>query len=478
MEVVDSVNAVDLVEVSEAVQFDVVENASEVDGKYVLAKAVGPAFFPGQTSGNKVYYPEALWEKVLADGDVNSRLQNRTMFGTIGHDIEDINDEVIRRGELSHIVTKLFVDDAGVGRAEYLVVNTPTGQILNTLLRAGSKLRVSTKAKGALSHPDENGVKTLRSYYLKRIDFVLTPGFEQALPEVAESLNKIRNQLPDPVEESKMEQNEFIEHLKAENAQLKAQVDESKQANTVLKTQLEEAKTQLATATTQLAEVSESLAKYQTLGTFEQVDEALTKGAETITSLKESLNETIEESAHDIHDLEVVEEALEKYKELGTPEEISEAIATLNGLIEEKETQVCESLAKKFKRSPNMIKTMQTALGGLDKVEEALLAEAAELGIKIDESDDGEDKGDGKDDKGDDKSDKKDGGDDKGDDADESKKTPSKVEESLNRVNRLGSLMSTRQIRTNLINTQKVDESAGKTADAPQSRAGKLMSRR
>ena len=125
-----------------------------------------------------------------------------------------------------------------------------------------------------------------------------------------------------------------------------------------------------------------------------------------------------------------------------------------------------------------MIKTMQTALGGLDKVEEALVAEAAELGIKIDESDDGEDKGDGKDDKGDDKSDKKDGGDDKGDDADESKKTPSKVEESLNRVNRLGSLMSTKQIRTNLINTQKVDESAGKTADAPQSRAGKLMSRR
>lgn len=474
----------DLVEISEAVQFDVVEGASEVDGKYILAKARGPAFFPGEVSGNKVFYPTELWDKVLSSSDVNSRLESRTMFGTIGHDIEDINDEVIRRGELSHIVTKLFVDDAGVGQAEYLVVNTPTGQILNTLLRAGSKLRVSTKAKGNLSHPDERGIKTLRGYYLKRIDFVLTPGFEQALPEVAESLKEIRNQLPDLIEESKMEQNEFVDHLKAENTQLKAKVDESTAAAAVAQSKLGEVSESLTTTEQKLQEVSEELAKYRALGTVEQVDEALTKGAAKIAELNGALNDVVEESAHDVHDLEAVEEELQKYKELGTVEEISEGMATLNTLLDEKETQVSESLAKKFKRSPAMIKTMSTALGGLDKVEEALRQEAADLGINIDESDDGADKGD---DKGDDKSsmsnDKGDDkGDDNGDDADESLKNKqgkhSVVQESLARATRLGSMMSTKSIRTNLINSQKVDESANKTTDVPQSRAGKLMSRR
>lgn len=470
----------DLMEVSEAVQFDVVKDDKDVDGVHILAKARGPAFFPGAVSGNKVRYPVELWDKILVDEGVLKRLSDRTMYGTIGHDIEDINDEVIRRGELSHIVTKLYVDDEGVGNAEYLVVNTPTGQILNTLLRAGSKLRVSTKAKGALTLPDKDGIKTLKSYYLKRVDFVLTPGFEQALPEVAESLSKIRN-TPDPVEESKMEGKEFIDHLTAQNTKLQSQVDESNKTIGELQTKLATAVNEVAAANSQLTAVNESLAaanatveKYTALGTVEQIDEALTRGAETITSLKTELGEAVDESASDLIDLQAVEEELDKYRALGTVETVEEGMKTLNELIVQKEEEVCESLSKKFKRSPGMIKTMATALGGLDKVDEALRAEAAELGINVDESDDsdGKDKSDdGKDKKSDDG--KSDDGKEK---TDESNK--GKVDESLNRISRISGLMTnTRQVRTNIV-SGNVDESQGKKQEDKPSRAASLMSRR
>ena len=77
--------------------FSLQENASEVDGKHILAKITGEFFVPNGYSRNKRFYSRSLWEKVLNSKNVKSDLKNRTMFGTISHDTP-INDESLRDG--------------------------------------------------------------------------------------------------------------------------------------------------------------------------------------------------------------------------------------------------------------------------------------------------------------------------------------------------------------------------------------------
>ena len=188
---VSSQALVEIWESTENNDFDIKDDTSEVDGKYILARVQGPAFFPGTTSKNKVFYPVEAWESALEDPALLNKLQSRLVFGTIGHDT-DLGDNEIREGKLSHIVTKVWIDESGTGRAEYLILNTPPGQILNTLLRAKSKIRVSTKAAGFYeSGTSRDGTRKVipSSFKLERIDFVIEPGYTQALPELLESLN-------------------------------------------------------------------------------------------------------------------------------------------------------------------------------------------------------------------------------------------------------------------------------------------------
>lgn len=308
---------------------------SVVDGNYILAKVTGPAFFPDSKSGNNVFYPRKIWDQILDDPTVHSRLESRTMYGTIGHDIV-IDDNTLREGVASHVTTRMWIDeDTGIGMAEYLILNTKVGRILNTLLRAGSKLRVSTKAKGLFSpRKRSDGARELVKYLFERIDFVITPGFEGALPEVTESLNaEDRDLLTALINESNQNgsddrSNEASKMTDKTIELLEKQLGKAQEQNTELRATNESLQTELA-AYKELgtpSEIEESLdaandkidelaqANAQVNESFTQVQTELNETKSKLDSVNESL------SAQPDHSERLA--MLDAYEALGTPEQI------------------------------------------------------------------------------------------------------------------------------------------------------------
>lgn len=183
------------------VPFSFKENDSDVDGVHVIAKVVGPACFDGAASRNKRWYPEGHWPKQFEKSDVKRKLADRTMFGAWGHELE-LTDEELAKGLHSHITTKLWMEGK-VGKAEYLILNTPAGRVLNTTLRAKSKLAVSTRGSGDYSGEYE-GMPQVdpETFNLERIDFVVNPGFLQARPDLVECIREDLRTLGFEVNES------------------------------------------------------------------------------------------------------------------------------------------------------------------------------------------------------------------------------------------------------------------------------------
>jgi len=148
-------------------------------------------------------------------------LQNRLLFGTVGH-VEEQLDDLIREGKVSHVVTDLKVmsDGKGWGRAE--ILDTPVGRVLKTLLESGSKLSVSSKAYGEYDGQTGEGYWRVSpgSFVLERFDFVVDPGFLEAQPKVKEVYESVIKGYCDKdvvgklVEEKSKQEKRIVELLK------------------------------------------------------------------------------------------------------------------------------------------------------------------------------------------------------------------------------------------------------------------------
>lgn len=281
------------------VDIDQKEHDPDVDGVNVLAKVSGPAFFPDTTSRNLVHYSKEAWENAIADEAFQKRLANRQVLGTIGHDLE-LDDTAVRSGNFSHIVTKIWIDENNIGQAEYLILNTPPGRVLNTILRAKSKIYVSTKANGEFEKVDE-GVKYVNPnvFFLERIDFVLDPGYLQTNPQLLEAYNR------------------------------SLEVDEMSDKSTINES---------------TSEINETLNKYKQLGSPEAISKCLDLLESyikigSVDNIKKSLDESndkinkltniISKNFSDVTEalnFETMKTLLEQYKELGTVNEVKQLI--------------------------------------------------------------------------------------------------------------------------------------------------------
>jgi hypothetical protein len=153
----------------------------------VLAVVEGVFFVADKPSRNGRIYPRELWENMLSSPELKRMLQNRLLFGTVGH-VEEQLDDLIREGKVSHVITELKIlpDGRGWGKAE--ILDTPVGRVLKTLLESGSKLSVSSKAYGEYEGQTGEGYWRVSpsSFLLERFDFVVDPGFLEAQPKVKE----------------------------------------------------------------------------------------------------------------------------------------------------------------------------------------------------------------------------------------------------------------------------------------------------
>lgn len=184
-------------------QFELIKN--EADGSQgdlgalpvnVLSVVKGPSFVPDGYSRNGRFYPKDLWENSLKNNEFKSKMERRLVFGCIGHPTGDYTlDELLESGKVSHIVTDMKIDGKQ-GICEFHILDTPSGRILDAVLKAGSKPYVSTRAFGGFTNETkEKGGKEYKvldknNFFIESVDFVIDPGFLEASPKLMESLQE------------------------------------------------------------------------------------------------------------------------------------------------------------------------------------------------------------------------------------------------------------------------------------------------
>ena len=350
------------------IRFSILEAApGEVDGVHVLAKVKGEFFFPDGKSRNKRFYPKKAWENVIADPATQSRLQRRLMFGTIGHD-QELNDKAVREGMISHFMSKIYIED-GKGIGEAFIMNTPVGQILNTMMRAGSQLSVSSRADGRFKG-QYDGMPSIDpdNFSLIGWDFVIDPGFLEANPVIAEAYKKTIEETKNDEDENmsgeKDSMNKLVEHITTENHDLKdkngtltTENTGLRESNNVLAEENKHLKEEIAAK----AESTKTLESYQAVGSVEEIQQVMTVAEKSANLLKQ-------------------------YEALGTPEDIRKAFeATSKHVTEFREKFGSEREVAQVFSSAKKLNERLLKIGSIDEIEKltesfgTLIKEAEEL---------------------------------------------------------------------------------------------------
>lgn len=158
----------------------------KVDGQNILARVEGAFFLVDDVSLNNRLYSKELWENCI--NKVEPRFQSGGIPGTIGHD-QPLDEKALMDGNISHLVSRLWINENNIGMGEILVLGTESGRNLNTCLRAGMPIPVSSRAFGKISGQGKMGEDIIdpESFVLESFDFVLNPGVQTAYPKVVES---------------------------------------------------------------------------------------------------------------------------------------------------------------------------------------------------------------------------------------------------------------------------------------------------
>lgn len=137
-------------------------------------------------NGNGRIYRKSMWEHLLKRPDIQSALKERRMVGELGHP-DKIETTPIN---ISHIVTVLDLKPDGEVYGEAEILDTPSGQILKTLYKAGVKMGISSRGylpEGSNLYPEGQDLIVPDDYELVTFDFVIDPSSQGACPTIKES---------------------------------------------------------------------------------------------------------------------------------------------------------------------------------------------------------------------------------------------------------------------------------------------------
>jgi len=329
---------------------------SEAKGSNALAKVTGPFFAVEGASRNGRFYTKGLWEKTLAK--VKPALADRKLLGFLGHKTPD-QDENLEN--VSHIVTDLHIDEKGQGIGTYEVLDTVPGRALNSLLRAGVKLAVSSRATGKMGNEKRNGIPVVdeNSFALTGFDIVRSPGVKEAFPRLVESLNESLGseemevlqeflEAQEAVTQKEEQLNDMLESKGEEHMTIKSTdksiLESLAKDKTELESQLTEALDANKKLSDQVAVLEAKVADKETAATTTatQLTEATQKETESATQL-EDLKEAIQADQEDLKAYEALAtipeaekalDLLEAYADLGTPEQVSEVMDKMEEYVE------------------------------------------------------------------------------------------------------------------------------------------------
>jgi len=147
----------------------------------VLCRVSYPICNIGKRNANNRVYEDAVWKRVLAEKELQEKLSSRALFGHAEHPEQTQSN----LEKTSHVIFEMWVQDGKVWQ-KMDVLDTPTGRVVNTLLRANCNVGVSTRAKGDLEESEDDKGTFSRvipeSYVYVATDFTADPSTFGAIP--------------------------------------------------------------------------------------------------------------------------------------------------------------------------------------------------------------------------------------------------------------------------------------------------------
>lgn len=385
---------VDVYEVKETAYTIATAPVTDAGGFHILGKLVGPHFVPDGTSRNQRYYPRSLWEKVLSDPKTHQKLDRKLMVGTIGHADNFDVEKFAREGLLSHITTKIWIDEnTGLGMAEDWILDTPAGRNLFAMCKAGCRFYTSSRAAGSFKNEKYRGMPVVdeKTYDLGGWDMVVDPGFLEADPSLVESLKRngitsdVQSSIDNPTNGGNSMSAELMEKLTREKMAVEKGLNEALTELNVYKkigpaNRIIEALKRLhgykdlgsAADIAKAFDLAESaLKEYKELGSPADIRKGLALAEKMLNKYKllgtpDEINEALDRAT----------EIFEKYKVLGTPAEIDEALDKAFGLAEStrkaRNESAAKRLAKAYKAPLSVVMTMMGEMKNARTVESCL----------------------------------------------------------------------------------------------------------
>lgn len=181
----------------------------EMESRQILGRLVGPCadFTIPTRNGRK--YNESLWDNVFEDEIVLEKINNKCLFGELGHplDREEVDPEKIAIA----LNEKPVKNANGQLIACFDILNTPSGKILKTLCDYGTTIGISSRGSGDLIED----VVDPNTYMFECFDAVILPAVKAArLKYMTESLSvkekKLRKALRESIENAPEEEKEIM----------------------------------------------------------------------------------------------------------------------------------------------------------------------------------------------------------------------------------------------------------------------------
>lgn len=168
----------------------VLEELNE-DGVPKKLKIKGRFGLAGAANGNRRIYPENVLGEAV--NRVQSMVSEKRMLGELDHPA----DAKIHLDKVSHVITKLEMRQNGEVYGEAEVLPTAQGKILESLLKSGVKLGISSRGFGS-TRDSSNGLQEVQGdYRLVTFDIVSDPSAPGAFPnpvyESKENISEIKD---------------------------------------------------------------------------------------------------------------------------------------------------------------------------------------------------------------------------------------------------------------------------------------------
>ena len=161
----------------------------------ILGRLVGIIADFKNATRNGRRYTEELWDKTFSNPIVKEKVENRCLFGELGHPVDRQEIDMEKIAICLAEMPKKGNDGKLYGVFD--ILDTPNGRILKTMCDYGCNIGVSSRGGGD-TFEDYNGNETVEpdSYELECWDAVLLPAVKCARPAyVTESLDTSRRTL-------------------------------------------------------------------------------------------------------------------------------------------------------------------------------------------------------------------------------------------------------------------------------------------